>query len=121
MFRDLTALRESGVPIEFDSEHDRYSIPGAYFLPPINFTAAESLSLMAIALEMGRGRLPFHEAAHSAVLKLEGSLPPGLREQLRDMPRAIEIRPSQVSDIGEKRGYYQQLVEAPPSRSHRVR
>jgi predicted DNA-binding transcriptional regulator YafY len=112
MFRDLVALRESDVPIEFDTEHDRYSIPGAYFLPPVNFTAAESLSLMALALEMGRGRLPFHEAAHSAVMKLEGSLPPGLREQLRDISRAIEIRPSQVSDIGDKRGCCQQLVDA---------
>jgi proteasome accessory factor B len=118
MFRDLVALRAAGVPIEFDAEHDRYSIPGAYFLPPVNFTAAEALSLMALALEMGRGRLPFHEPAHSAMMKLEGSLPPGLREQLRDISRAIEIRPSQVSNISEKRGFYQQLVDA--RAKHRV-
>jgi predicted DNA-binding transcriptional regulator YafY len=118
MFRDLDALRRAGVPIEFDDGHDRYSIPSAYFLPPVNFTAAEALSLMALALEMGRGRLPFHESAHSAVMKLEGSLPPGLREQLRDISRAIGIRPAPVSSIDDKRGVYQQLVD--PRARHRV-
>jgi predicted DNA-binding transcriptional regulator YafY len=113
MFRDLDALRHSGVPIEFDADSDRYSIPGAHFLPPVNFTAAEALSLMALAIEFGRdGRLPFQEPAHSAVMKLEGSLPPGLREQLRDISRAIGTRPAPVSTINEKCGVYRQLVEA---------
>jgi proteasome accessory factor B len=45
-------------------------------------------------------------------MKLEGSLPPALREQLRDMTRAIGIRPAPISSIGNKRGVYQQLVDA---------
>src|SRR5262245_44653658 len=70
MFRDLVALRQAGVPLEFDSDRDRYSIPGAYFLPPVNFTPAEALSLMALAVEMGRSdRFPFHEPAKSAMMK----------------------------------------------------
>jgi hypothetical protein len=113
MFRDLDALRHAGVPLEFDADRDRYSIPNAYFLPPVNFTAAEALSLMALAIEMGRGdRFPFYEPAQSAMMKLEGSLPPGLREQLRDMSRAIQIRPTPISAIDDKRRYYQQLVDA---------
>jgi predicted DNA-binding transcriptional regulator YafY len=119
MFRDLDALRHSGVPIEFDVDNDRYSIPGAYFLPPVNFTAAEALSLMAMAIEFGRdGRLPFQEPAHASVMKLEGSRPTGLREQLRDVTRAIEIRPAPISAISDKRNVYQQLVDA--RAKHRV-
>lgn len=113
MFPDLHALRHAGVPLEFDAARDRYSIPNAYFLPPVNFTAAEALSLMALAIEMGRGdRFPFYEPAQSAMMKLEGSLPPGLREQLRDVSRAIQIRPTPISAIDDKRRYYQQLVDA---------
>src|SRR6185436_16295851 len=60
VFRDLDSLRLAGVPLVFDQERDRYSIPGGYYLPPINFTAAEALALMALAHELGRlHRLPF--------------------------------------------------------------
>ena len=112
-FRDIESLRAAGVPIAFDSDHDRYSIPGAYFLPPINFTAAEALSLVALAIEMGRSdRLPFYEPAHAAALKLEGSLPSALREELRVMTRAIRIQPTPVSPLAAKQGIYQQLIDA---------
>ena len=113
MFRDLVALRQSGVPIEFDAEQDRYSIPGAYFLQPVNFTADEALSLMALALELGKGeRFPFQEPARSAVMKLEGSLPPGLRQELRYVTQAIKIWPPPISPISDKRNFYHQLVDS---------
>ncbi|HEY4234397.1 MAG TPA: WYL domain-containing protein [Lacipirellulaceae bacterium] len=113
MFRDLDALRQSGVPVQFDADHDRYSISGAFFLPPVNFTPAEALSLMDLANQLGRGdRLPFHEAAQTAMLKVESSLPSGLREELRHVTRAIQIWTSPVSSIGDKRSVYHQLVAA---------
>jgi predicted DNA-binding transcriptional regulator YafY len=113
MFRDLVGLRQAGVPLEFDADRDRYSIPGAYFLPPVNFTAAEALSLITLAAEMGRHeRFPFREPAQTAVMKLAGSLPPGLREYSRDLTSAIEIRPAPISAIDDKRRFYQQLVNA---------
>jgi predicted DNA-binding transcriptional regulator YafY len=117
VFRDLEALKSAGVPLEYDAEHDRYSIPSAFFLPPVNFTAAEALALLALSSEMGRGdRLPFYEPAQAAALKLAGSLPGALREELRDMTRAIRIQPSPVSPLQGKRGIYQQLVDARAAR-----
>ncbi len=101
------------MPVVFDEARDRYSIPGTYFLPPINFTPAEALSLVALANELGRSdRLPFYEPARTASHKLEGSLPPALREELRQMTRAIHIRPTPVSPLAAKEGIYQQLIDA---------
>ncbi|MEX2317243.1 MAG: WYL domain-containing protein [Pirellulales bacterium] len=117
VFRDLDALRQAGVPLEFDKDEKRYSIRGAVFLPPTNFTAAEALSLVALAAEMGRSdRLPFCEPAHSAALKLEGSLPLALRQELRLLRRAIHFRPAQLSKLEGKHSVYQQLVDAYASR-----
>jgi predicted DNA-binding transcriptional regulator YafY len=116
-FRDIESLRLAGVPIAFDAEHARYSIPGAYFLPPINFTPAEAISLVALANELGRGdRLPFYEPAHAAALKLEGSLPAGLREELRVIAKSIRIQPTPVSPLDDKQEIYQQLVQARKNR-----
>jgi len=113
VFRDIEALNAAGVPVAFDEEHDRYSIPGTYFLPPINFTPAEALSLVAMASELGRNdRLPFYEPARVAARKLESSLPPALRDELQQMSRAIRIQPTHVSPLAAKEPIYQELVDA---------
>jgi proteasome accessory factor B len=120
-FRDIEALKAAGVPVAFDERHDRYSIPGTYFLPPINFTPAEALSLVALAGELGRSdRLPFYEPAHSAARKLQTSLPPTLRDELREMSRAIRIQPMPVSPLESKTDIYHELVEA-RNKKHVVR
>ena len=68
---------------------------------------------MALANELGRSdRLPFYDAAHTAARKLEGSLPPALREELRQITRAIRIQPTPVSPLAAKEEIYQQLVDA---------
>lgn len=113
IFRDLKSLREAGVPLEYDHDEERYSISTSFFLPPTNFTAAEALALVALAAELGQeSRLPFYEAAHSAALKLESSLPLPLRQELRTLRQAIQIRPGRVSRLDGKHPFYQQLVDA---------
>ncbi len=117
IFRDLDALRQAGVPLAFDKHDNRYSIPGAFFLPPTNFTAAEALASLSLSAEMGRrDRLPFYEAAHSAALKLENSLPLALRQELRSLRRAIHFRPAQLSRLEGKETAYQKLVNAHAAR-----
>lgn len=113
LFRDLESLRDAGVPLQFDKELDRYSIPGTFFLPPTNFTAAEALSLIALAQEMGQGdRLPFYEGAYSAALKLEGSLPAPLRQELRLATKSIRIKPGQINRLENKASIFHQLLDA---------
>src|SRR5687768_9101144 len=103
IFRDLEALRHAGVPLEFDPDDRRFSIPATFFLPPTNFTAQEALSLIALAAEMGRNHgLPFFDAAYNAALKLETNLPIPLQQQLRRVKRAIKIRVSQIGHLDGK-------------------
>ena len=78
IFRDLDVLRKAGVPLLLDDERGVYRIPGTYFLPPTNFTPDEALAVLALSYELGSHyKFPFYEAAHSAALKLESSLPAG--------------------------------------------
>ena len=44
----------AGVPLKFDHIARRFSIIGASYLPPTDFTADEALSLLALAEGMGR-------------------------------------------------------------------
>lgn len=113
IFRDLETLKAAGVPLNFDPEQQRYTIPGSFFLPPTNFTAAEALSVIALAGELGsKAGLPFYEPARQAAMKLESSLPAALREQLQAMTRAIRIDLTQVNPLTDKEEVYQQLVDA---------
>ena len=113
IFRDLESLRAAGVPLAYDREAGRFSIPSAFFLPPTNFTADEALSLLALAGEMGRNRsLPFYEPVYSAALKLESNLPGPLRQEVRRSLRSIKIRMNQVGHLSGKADVYHALVSA---------
>jgi proteasome accessory factor B len=113
IFRDLESLREAGVPLEFDREAQRFSIAKAFFLPPMNFTAQESLALLALAAEIGRYKqLPFCDAIYTAAMKLEGNLPAPLRREVRRMTKSIRFRLDKVAHLSGKAGIYEQLVEA---------
>jgi proteasome accessory factor B len=113
VFRDMEALRATGLPISFDSDHDRYSVSKSHYLPPIDLNPAEALSLVALATEMGQSdRLPFYDSAKSAALKLESGLPAALREELRRQRRTIRIQPSRVSRLKDKEFIFHQLLDA---------
>jgi proteasome accessory factor B len=109
----LETLRLAGVPLEFDRQAQRFSIPSRAFLPPTDFTTEETLSLLALATEMGRDkRLPFYEAAYTAALKLEANLPAPLRQQLGQLRRTSKIRLNQVGHLAGKTETYQALLRS---------
>jgi proteasome accessory factor B len=113
VFRDLETLREAGVPVAYDPQRQRHSLNGSFYLPPTSFTPEEALSLIVLCHEMGdRSRLPFFGPARSAVLKLEGLLPARLREQLRQVSGAINIRIDPHAGLDGLDPTYQQLLQA---------
>jgi proteasome accessory factor B len=113
IFRDLDALRQSGVPLRYDERLQRYHIPETYFLPPTNFTPEEALSLIVLCQDLGgREQMPFFGPAQSAALKLASSLPARLREQLRATGHAVTVRMPPANPLDAQRAVYQQLLEA---------
>ena len=120
-FRDLDLLRKSGVPLVFDEKHQQHRILGACLLPPTNFTPDEALALIVVCHELGDGSgLPFLGPARSAAVKLESSLPPRLREQLRDAAAAVRIQPPPLNPLVGCQPVYDQLLQAIAAR-HGVR
>lgn len=57
VFRDLQELGAIGVPYYFDSEAGGYRIDPDFFLPPIDLTLQEALSLLML-VHKGRSHLP---------------------------------------------------------------
>jgi proteasome accessory factor B len=113
IFRDLSVLREAGVPLHYDAESERYRIPGSYYLPPTNFTPEEARSLILLCRELGdRSRIPFFAAAHSAMVKLESTLPTRLREQLRRVIGTVEIEPAPRNIMQGQDAFFGQLLDS---------
>lgn len=117
IFRDIETLREAGVPVEFDREQNRYSIPNAHFLPPTNFSAEEALAIIYLASQSGAQTMPpFLDAAQTAAEKLQTSLPEPLREHCQSLSRSVHLRPTRRNPLVNKRDIYQLLVGALASR-----
>jgi predicted DNA-binding transcriptional regulator YafY len=117
IFRDLDALRQSGIPLAFDERQQHYCIPGSCLLPPTNFTPEEALSLIVLCHELGNGGgLPFLSPARSAAVKLESSLPTRLRERLRDVVSTIRIQTPPINPLTGRKPIYDQLLDAIVSR-----
>jgi predicted DNA-binding transcriptional regulator YafY len=111
IFRDLEVLRQAGVPLLFDDDQCHYRIPATYYLPPTNFSAEEALAVMILCYEFGADhRMPFHEAAQSAALKFESSLPAAIRERLRGAIDAVWVNPQPGAVTDGRAPFYQQLL-----------
>src|SRR5215475_3795023 len=89
--RDILALQESGVPVYAEiGRHGGYVIDKMLTLPPVNFTAAEMVSI-AVSLAWAEGT-PFALAARSALRKVLAVAPAGQTAeaaQLMDRVRLI--------------------------------
>jgi proteasome accessory factor B len=113
IFRDLDVLRQAGVPLLFDEEQGAYRIPGTYYLPPTNFTAEEALAIVVLCYELGSPkRLPFYQAAQSAALKLESSLPDRVRDELREATSAVHIKMQPANPLEGQQPVYRRLLTA---------
>ncbi|MDP6635664.1 MAG: WYL domain-containing protein [Phycisphaerae bacterium] len=80
VYRDLNMLELAHIPYYFDPDTGGYRIGGHFFLPPINLTLAEALSMLAMTGRIeGAHNVPLLGHGARAAVKLEGALPHGIR------------------------------------------
>ena len=113
-FRDLKTLQDSGIPILYDSQKQGYWLATGPYLPPTDFTLAETLSLMILAQELGakqRG-VPFQEAARDAALKLQSNLPGHLQSYVGEVTASIQVKTEPQSDHDPAKQHYERILQA---------
>ena len=81
IFRDLKELQAIGVPYRYDVRTGGYMIEPEFFLPPIDLSLQEAMSLLLLAHKArDQIQLPFKNSALLAALKIENNLPPKIRQ-----------------------------------------
>ncbi|MBD3919238.1 YafY family transcriptional regulator [Paenibacillus sp. PR3] len=91
IYRDVQALCEAGVPV-IGSPGQGYSLSDTYFLPPISFTAEESVALLLgldyIEQQFDAG---YHVQAADARRKIEAILPGEVRRETARVRAAMKL------------------------------
>ncbi len=93
IFRDLKELANIGVPYRYDAKTRGYSIDPEFFLPPINLSVREALSILMLVHKVrNQVQLPFKRSALLAALKIESGLPVKMRRYCNAVLRGISAR-----------------------------
>jgi proteasome accessory factor B len=93
IFRDLNELQTIGVPYHYDAGAGGYAIDPEFFLPPVDLSLQEALSLLLLAHEASKQiQLPFKRSALLAALKIENNLPAKIRQYCNSALRNISAK-----------------------------
>lgn len=92
IYRDMKMLEGAGIPYFYDETNPGYAVRRDFFLPSVQLTLDESLSLIALAKHIGgKEQIPLTRAAGKAIAKVRSVLPPELREQLAGIEKHVAI------------------------------
>jgi len=113
IYRDINTLDAAGIPLYYDRKAGGYQIHQTCFLPPVNLTIEEALSVVLLAGELGaKGRVPLLAPAYDAATKIESNLPVGLRSIIAQTLRYMKIRGQRFARHKGLEGIYGQLRQA---------
>lgn len=117
VFRDLTALKDAGVPCFYEAGRG-YRISPSFFLPPVNLTVAEALGLMTLAKGASAQRdQPLSEPVVDGVRKLVAMIPQPIREVCQGIMSNVSVRPAPVAMPNGAGNYHTLLQQAIDERS----
>ena len=109
IYRDLKMLSAAGIPYFYDDDAKCYGVQRDFFMPPVQLTLDESLSLAALAEHVGsREQVAFTQAAARAISKIRGQLPAPIRRELEQIEDHVAIKlaathpPEASADVYEK-------------------
>jgi len=93
-------LQTIGVPYRYDTKSGCYHIDPKFFLPPVDLSLQEALSLLMLVHKM-RNHLPmpYKNSALLAGLKIENNLPNDIRQYCQSSLAKITVAPDQYSSV----------------------
>jgi proteasome accessory factor B len=95
IFRDLKELQAIGVPYRYDARTGGYTIEPEFFLPPVDLSLQEALSLLLLAHKArDQIQLPFKNSVRLAALKIENNLPANIRRYCNTALQNISTKAS---------------------------
>jgi proteasome accessory factor B len=116
IFRDLQELEAIGVPCRYDPQRGGYVIGPEFFLPPVDLTLQEALSMLLLVHRASSHiQLPFKNSAMFAALKIENNLPFKIRQYCNAAMRNISARAgaqAPIRDVGGLDRTFAQLQNA---------
>jgi predicted DNA-binding transcriptional regulator YafY len=100
VFRDLNMLEQAHIPYYFDEDTGGYRLSAEFFLPAVNLTLPESLSLLALTGTRSdrKSHLPLVRQAHLAAGKIESTLPQQVREYVGSLAGKVSVRQAAAAD-----------------------
>ena len=108
VYRDLNMLELAGVPYSFDSERGGYEIRKSWFLPSVNLTLEEGLSLVLAAQTAPHS--PFEHHVHAGMMKVRSVLPASIQDEVSDLTPRIGRRSGPRGIMN--RSFYEQWCRA---------
>jgi len=92
VFRDLNMLELAHIPYFYDQQSGGYSISDHFFLPPVNLTLPEAMSILILASGLGKSAdFPLAGQSARAAVKLESVLPPAIRQQIGSVLDRVDM------------------------------
>lgn len=112
-FRDMKELSTIGIPYYFDNDSGGYSLDPEYFLPSVDLTLQEALSLLLL-VHKGRKHLPmpFQNSALLGGLKIENNLPRKIKNYCNASLEGISIRPDRHAPMERLDNIFAKLQDA---------
>jgi len=113
IFRDLVHLRESGIPISYDTGTKQYTMAGDFHMPPVHLTLDESLALVALCDNLaGKEQIPFLKPASRAAHKIESQLPAEIKADLAQRSSKVAIRTAAAMEADGYADVYDRMQTA---------
>ena len=113
IYRDLDFLRETDIPVEYDEQIRGYRLTIQKRMPADRLAPEELLALIILSHELtGQGGVPLLDSAKSATVKFLAALPHAVRESIREMSAAVEVRGVPKNTLTDKAPFFRVLILA---------
>lgn len=111
--RDIRKLEATGFGVRFDRRAGAYRLDGGSFLPPVQLTLEEALSLVILCEDIGgKGQIANLDKALGALAKIESQLPLPLQRDLESVMDHVEVRLARAGDGGSDSAIFEQIRRA---------